>query len=100
MQILVEPGDEVLLADSGYPCPRFSEVLDFHAPHRVTREFDREGLAETVGATTGCAISVSTPIAQGGHLRGLLPTVAIYASGISFCDKPYCPDEALVLRQG
>ena len=30
-----------------------------------------------------------------GHLRGLLPTAAIYASGISFCNKPYCPNNAL-----
>ena len=30
-----------------------------------------------------------------GHLRGLLPTVAIYASGTSFCNKPYCPNKAL-----
>lgn len=30
-----------------------------------------------------------------GYLRGLLPTVAIYASGISFCNKPYCPNKAL-----
>lgn len=65
----VLPDDAVFIGGSAlrlcHGSPRFSEDLDFHAPHRVTREFDREGLAETVGATTGCAISVSTPTAQG-----------------------------------
>ena len=30
-----------------------------------------------------------------GHLRRLLPKVACYASGISFCNRPYCPDKDL-----
>ena len=30
-----------------------------------------------------------------GHLRKLLPTVSVYASGISFCNKPWCEHKPL-----
>ena len=78
------PEDAVFIGGSAlrlcHGSPRFSEDLDFHTPLRVSRDFDSEGLAEVVAATTGCAISVSTPTARG---RSTLARVSAVVPGRS-----------------